>query len=96
MPQASDEDRAEMERRFGDPVDSEGPMRFLRDRGWTLHCDWTWSKPGQGFWDIPDDEVECINFLADEWDFGGVREDHSGSAEGVAAPVASESSREEQ
>ncbi|MBP7704137.1 MAG: hypothetical protein KA105_02490 [Caulobacter sp.] len=74
MPQASDDLRAEMEQRFGDPVDSAGPIRFLRERGWTLHRDWTWSKPGQGFWDIPEDEAACIHFLVDEWDFGGVRD----------------------
>lgn len=73
MPQASDEQRAEMERRFGDAVGDDGPIQFLRERGWTLNRDWTWSKEGQAIETIPEDEAACINFLIDEWDFGGVK-----------------------
>lgn len=72
MPQASDELRAEMERRFGDPIGDEGPMAFLRERGWSLNRDWTWSKPGVTQATMPRDEFDCVLFLAHEWDFGGV------------------------
>jgi hypothetical protein len=74
MPQASDELRAEMDRRFGDSIDSQGPIKFLRERGWTLNRDWTWSKPGMTLGNMPRDEFECVLFLIHEWDFGGVTE----------------------
>lgn len=74
MPQASDELRAEMERRFGDGVDSDGPISFLRSRGWTLDRDWEWSKPGVTRTTMPRDEFDCVLFLVHEWDFGGVKD----------------------
>jgi len=63
-----------MERMFGDPVSDEGPMQFLRERGWTLNRDWTWSKLGQTLQSMPQDEYLCVLFLVHEWDFGGVKE----------------------
>lgn len=75
MPQASDELRAEMERRFGDPVSDAGPMKFLEARGWTLNRDWTWSKPGvTNYGQMPRDEFECMMFLVHEWDMAGISE----------------------
>lgn len=73
MPQASDELRAEMERRFGDRVSDQGPMQYLTTRGYTLNGDWTWSKPGvSDLKQMARDEFECLLFLAHEWDFGGL------------------------
>jgi len=75
MPQASEEDRAEMERRFGDPIGDAGPMEFLHSRGWTLNRDWTWSKPGvTDYGAMPRDEFDCMKFLIHEWDFAGIAE----------------------
>lgn len=74
MPQASDELRAEMKRRFGDPVDDAGPTQFLTDAGYTLHPDWTWSKEGvTDLKDMTRDEFECLLFLVHEWDYGSLR-----------------------
>jgi len=75
MPQASDEDRNEMIRRFGDISDS-GPTQYLQDNGWTLHDDWTWSHPNYSracYNAIPQTEWVCIIFLVEEWDFGGLK-----------------------
>lgn len=73
MPQASDELRAQMERRFGDPVDDTGPIQFLRNAGYTLNRDWTWSKPGiSDLAQMTREEFDCLLFLAHEWDFGGL------------------------
>lgn len=71
MPSASDEDRAEMTKRFGS-IDSHGPEKYLKDRGWTLAGNWQWSKPGQTLNSMPRDEFECVKFLVHEWDYGGV------------------------
>jgi hypothetical protein len=72
MPQASEELRAVMEKRFGDPVSDAGPTKYLEDHGWKLNRDWTWSKPGQTLESMSRDEFECVLFLVHEWDFGGV------------------------
>lgn len=72
MPQASDEDREDMVRRFGS-IDTEGPESYLKRHGWTLHPDWTWSKPGQHIGSIPRAEFDCIKFLIHEWDYGTIR-----------------------
>jgi len=72
MPQASEEERDEMRKRFGS-IDSYGPEKFLRARGWTLHPDWTWSKPGvTDYGQMPRDEFECMKFLIHEWDYAGI------------------------
>lgn len=73
MPQASDDLRDRMGVRFGDRIELSGPQKYLTDRGWTLHDDWTWSKPGLTLETMPRDEFECVMFLVHEWDFGGVR-----------------------
>lgn len=75
MPQASDELRAEMDRRFKDPISARGPIKFLIANGWTLHEDWTWSKSGVTLGSMPRDEFDCMLFLIHEWDFGGVRKE---------------------
>ncbi len=70
MPQASDELRSTMTQRFGD-IGTAGPEEFLRSRGWTLTPSWDWVKANATFATIPPDELECIEFLCDEWDYGG-------------------------
>jgi hypothetical protein len=75
VPQASDELRSEMERRFGDPVSDAGPMKFLEDAGYVLGRDWQWRKPGiSDLKQMTREEFECLMFLAHEWDFGGLAE----------------------
>lgn len=73
MPQADDTLREKMFQRFGDHVDEAGPMQFLQDAGYTLSRDWTWSKPGvTRTEEMTEGEYECLIFLVNEWDFGGL------------------------
>lgn len=75
MPTASSELRERMNVRFGDPVAPDGPMKFLTSRGWKSTCRFEWMKEGFSrlSWnDIPEDERECMQFLGEEWDFGGI------------------------
>jgi hypothetical protein len=73
MPQASDRLRSKMEQMFGDPVDDEGPAKFLTDAGYTLTKEWTWRKEGvEELWEMKPEELACLQFLIDEWDFGGL------------------------
>lgn len=71
MPQASDRQRALMEKWFGDPISDEGPINFLQSHGYILRRDWHWELPTPSH-SCSCYEMECIMFLADEWDFGGV------------------------
>lgn len=71
MPQASDEDRAQAEKYFGDPISDYGPMQFLKEQGFVLGRDWVYRKPGKRWEDLSDKERFAINFLCDEWDHGG-------------------------
>ena len=70
MPTASDEDRAEIVRRFGN-IDPRGPENYLTAHGWKLTRDWTWVPPTPDY-RASADEINCIQFLIDEWDYGGV------------------------
>lgn len=60
-----------MEKWFGNPVGEEGPIQFLQSHGYVLRRDWHWDKPTPSH-NISEDEWQCIAFLIDEWDFGGV------------------------
>ncbi len=71
MPQASDKLRGVMERYFGDPIADGPPMRFLESRGYHLRRDWHWNKPTPSHL-ISDEEYNCLQFLIDEWDMGGI------------------------
>ena len=75
MPQASSELQNAMFEQFGSHTDDSGPMNYLQDHGWTLTRHWTWKKSTVSKWeDIPIIERLCINFLIEEWDFGGWEE----------------------
>lgn len=80
MPQASDELRESITKRFGS-IDTYGPERFLIDAGYTISPDWL-LKPKAGVKNLRDmtrDEFECILFLVHEWDYGiDTKKDHSG------------------
>lgn len=94
MPQATDEQRALMEKWFGDSVDMRGPYAFLMSRGY--RDDRGMIVPPVPSHKVSREEGECIDFLCDEWDFGwmstifhqmiadtehGSRRDQSSSAE---------------
>ena len=68
MPQSSDEQRALMEKWFGDAIDMAGPYKFLRARGWSERAG-MFLKPTPSH-TISEYEWQCVAFLCDEWDFG--------------------------
>lgn len=74
MPSASEDLRDKMLARFGDRIDEAGPIRFLKDAGYVLTKNWFWHpKPGvAGYRDMTQPEFDCIMFLMNEWDFGGL------------------------
>lgn len=75
MPNASPDLRAKMDTLFGDEIDSSGPISFLEKAGYRLSQDWTWGKSGvTELWQMQADEFACLQFLVDEWDFGGLEE----------------------
>lgn len=65
-----------MGRYFGSEIDDAGPERFLRSRGYTLTRGWEWRKPVPAH-TVSEEEWNCITFLADEWDFGGIAKSHA-------------------
>lgn len=65
MPQASDEQRAE----WG--IDDAPVIRFLETAGYRLGGDWRWTKPTPAH-QPSEKEISAIEFLMDEWDFGGL------------------------
>lgn len=74
MPQASDELREKMRQRFGDSIDEQGPIDFLVGAGYKLGSDWLWEKEGTTYESMTQDEYDAMQFLVQEWDFGGLRD----------------------
>ena len=74
MPQASDELRARMEKRFRDAIDENGPISFLTAAGYVLRPDFYWTPPANVACvdDMTEDEWECMLFLMSEWDYGNL------------------------
>ena len=69
MPQASEELRAEWH--DDDHADASWrAVHFLMDAGFKFHRDWTWTAPDR---EITDKEFRALQYLIDEWDFGGIR-----------------------
>jgi hypothetical protein len=56
---------------FGDEISEQGPMAFLRSHGFELTKGFVWRKPTPSY-TLSETEIICINFLFDEWDFGGI------------------------
>lgn len=74
MPQASDELRGKMMARFGD-IDPHGPQKYLFDAGYGIDRHFCFlPKPKCTTWgDVTPDEMECLEFLVDEWDYGHMK-----------------------
>ena len=73
MPQASDELRARMKLRFGDEISDIGPMNYLEACGFRQTRGGLWHLPSPNY--KPNaDELEALQFLMDEWDYGGLIE----------------------
>ena len=65
MPQA----RKELRDQF--PNGLEQAMKFLIDNGYVLTIYWRWERPPGQY--VPRDrELAAIEYLIQEWDFGGV------------------------
>lgn len=74
MPTATDELRDKMGEMFGDRISDSGPTKYLENAGYILTPDWLW-KPKEGVTSLEDmtqDEFNCLLFLIQEWDFGGL------------------------
>ena len=69
MPQASDEQRAEWGTDGG--CGDEKATTFLQSCGWTLTHSWEWRKPSPDHI-VTDDEWGAIEFMIDEWYYGGI------------------------
>jgi hypothetical protein len=60
MPQTTDEQRSRW------PKGDFEAIQVLKDAGWALRKDWTWKPP-----DSLVRQLDAIDFLVNEWDFGG-------------------------
>lgn len=79
MPSATEELRNKMGEYFGKSkvgpyIDDSGPMKYLEEAGYELTEDWQWKpKPGvKEYNDMTQKEYDCLLFLVQEWDFGGM------------------------
>jgi hypothetical protein len=70
MPSASETMRKSIIERFGS-LNPDGPIKYLLDHGWRLTRNFFWIPPSRDYTE-PELEGECIDFLIDEWDYGGV------------------------
>ena len=68
MPQASSELRAKW------PGHDDQAISFLcHEREFVLTQRWTWVPPNFKTWkELDDREQSAINYMCDEWDFGGL------------------------
>lgn len=62
MPQSTPERRKKW-------VDDQKAMNFLRYWGYTLRDDWTWKAPDRRPTTV---ELDAVQFLVEEYDFGGI------------------------
>lgn len=69
MPQATQELRDKMFEYFGDAIDTAGPLQFLASRGFRETQNACWIAPMRP---LTSKERECLEFLVEEWDYGGV------------------------
>ena len=70
MPEATERLREAMRSRFG-TIDAGPPQRYLEERGFVLLPNWCWEAPSLKH-PLTDNEEECLEFLFQEWDFGGL------------------------
>lgn len=71
MPQATDTLRRRVAQIVSDDsLDTEPVIKFLQARGYVLLQSWEWRRPTEHH-EPTVDELDCLQFLIDEWDFGG-------------------------
>ena len=66
MPQTTPERRARW------PGGDQQAMKYLRSRGYVLQKNWLWAAPPGHTHSSKD--VDALDYLIEEWDFGGVVE----------------------
>ncbi len=70
MPQSSDELRA-----YWGGVEPRTAMEYLEDRGYRPGKNWSWIPPNGLTYDtMPERDYKAIQFLIEEWDYGGLAE----------------------
>jgi hypothetical protein len=69
MPQATEELRDRIRELFGDSIDEAGPIEFLEKAGYKFTRGGVIIAPNPKHEETPD-EMSCIRFLIDEWDYG--------------------------
>lgn len=80
LPQASERLRAKMRDMFESlyghyGLDELSPISFLKDQGYELTTEFTWYKEGvEELWEMQPDELACLCFLVEEFDYGGLHE----------------------
>lgn len=74
MPESTEELRTKIRERFDGSIDSEGPTKYLENAGYVLTPQWVWiAKPGvTSYEEMTPEELECLDFLIQEWDYGGL------------------------
>lgn len=87
LPQASERLRAKMRDMFETlyghyDLDELSPISYLKDQGYELTSEFTWRKDGvEELWEMQPDELACLCFLVEEFDYGGLHEGPLPSAE---------------
>lgn len=73
MPEASDEAHDWAMKKFGS-IEDGVILKWLEERGYKeVQNGWLLFKPGiTAFKDMELDEQRAVQFLVDEWDFGGI------------------------
>lgn len=85
MPSAPDYLQDRIAERFGDICDY-GPIKYLESRGYKDFM-YDWIKPTEDH--VPtDEEIDCIDFLCFEYDWGGIvsKEEADEIAEAMSKP----------
>jgi hypothetical protein len=75
MPSCSPELEKQIQELFPNDKDLEAScLRFLKSQGYKLRRDWQWDAPEKVYApaDMTRAENLCVNYMIDEWDFGGV------------------------
>ena len=59
---------------FGDRISNDGPTMYLQSEGYKLAGDFMWVPPEsvKTLEDMDQKDYNCLLFLVEEWDFGGL------------------------
>ena len=71
MPSCSKELNDIITKYFGEENKDEKCIKFLESRNYILTKQWEWIKPVSSH-TINEEEFNCLKYLVDEWDFGGI------------------------